>query len=469
MPSRSVCAAALAIAAVAITTTACDDVALVLELESRRLSVPDQLDAVCVSVAALDAAGDDGAFARRYAIDALPQTLTVMPGGHEEVQIWARGTRAGVEVARAGARTSFGGGVSRLPLDVTPCAQVTAPSPRVAGTALAPAGSRALVALGWREPVVVVLAGGEAFRLAARRGQGLVPRSGGLPDAPTGVLAAAAVDVDGDCDDDLLIAPPGEGPLVWRQDGDGGFAAVELPVVSRATAIAAADVDGDGDVDLVVGGGGELRLLRNDGTGRYQEDVAALPGGAVTDVTALVFADVTRDGHPDLVVGQGTSAPAPLRLLVNDAAGTGSFALAAGALPELPQRARAFAAGDLDGDGDADLVVVGEGAPVRLYVNRGDGRLEDRSFVRLPSADPIDGASVAAVDVDGDCLPDLVVGALGGGAPIFWRGTDTGVFVAGALPAEAAGAWVAVDDADGDGSRDVVVSGDQGVAWIAPR
>ncbi len=474
MLSRAAASSAVLAAAFAVTA-GCNDTALVLELASD-LDTPGAIDGVCVSVAAVDTTGDAEAFGRVYAVGGpdqptgWPQTLTVTPGDHDRVQVWARALKNGIEVARAGARESFSGGaITTVPLDLGTCPGPSGGMPRVAGAA---AGSfRAVLApLGWREAQIVALEGGAAQRFAVDGGA-LSARDGGLPGVPPDLAGAIAFDADGDCDDDLVVVSLSDGPIFWRQDGAGAFVeeAGALPGGFPGAVLAAADPDGDGDVDVALGAGGALSLWRNDGAGRFQEDVTAVPTGAASDVTALAFGDVSLDGHADLIVGQGSGADVPNRLLVNDGAGTGNFELAPAALPALPNRARALVVADLDADGDRDLAVAGAGQPVRLYVNRGDGRLEDRSFVRLPSTAAEDATAILAGDFDGDCHVDLVV-ARSAGAAIWWRGTDSGVFEPGTLPAQAAGAAAALGDADGDARPDLLFADPaQGVTWIAPR
>lgn len=459
-------------AAGATFAAACDETALVLEVRSPR-PVPGEIDRVCLSAAALAARGDAGAFGRRYALSSVPQTLTVLPGDYGAVRVWARGERNGIEVARAGAEVSVeGGAITRIPLDLPGCPG-GALVPRLAGQVTAPPGAKVVVALGWRAPLIVAVGAGGGARFRAD-GQGLGAVAGGVPAWPGAAPAVLlAFDADGDCDDDLLIAGAGSPAALWRHDGDGGFAEIAdagLGGLGGVVAGAAADVDDDGDVDLVLASP-VVALYRNDGSGRFSADAAAIPSGAVlgvTDPTALALGDVSGDGHADLVIGQGSASAAPRRVAVNDAAGTGTFAAAPGLLPDLAERTRALVIGDADGDGDLDLVSAGVGAAVRLYVNRGDGRLEDRSFVRLPTVAAVDvgAGGVGLADLDGDCLADLAVARQDGSATI-WRGTGTASFAA--VDVAASGTGLAFGDTDGDGVRDLVLAAASSIVRVAPR
>lgn len=450
-------------AAVASLTLACGEDAAVISIGGD-LSIPAELDGMCLSIA--DGNDSGGEFARFYrlgdTIAALPQTLTVEPGSADRGVARVRGYLGGVEVARDRRGFDFGG-ITDVDLDLDRCPGGDRGSPEVAGSAALPDGARVAVSLGRGGPMVLVV--GASAAAAYRADDGLEGLTVALPVAPASApVVLLAFDADADCDDDLLVVLPDAPPVLWRRDGrdfaeSDGLGGAGLAVERAA---AAADVDGDGDLDLAIGRGAVLRLLRNDGTGRFQADGAAIPGGAVTDVTALAFGDIDGDGNVDLVVGQGDESGAPARVLLNDASGSGNFERQDAALPELPLRTRALAIADVNRDGAVDLVVGAVAASVRLYINRGDGRLEDRSFVTLPNMDIVDAQAVSAADWDADCLPDIAVAATGGLRS--WRGSDTGEFVDEAMPA--GGDQLVLSDVDDDGDRDLIVAGAGEVVWV---
>ncbi|MGM0506225.1 MAG: VCBS repeat-containing protein [Bacteroidota bacterium] len=144
------------------------------------------------------------------------------------------------------------------------------------------------------------------------------------------------------------------------------------------------------------------------------------PTGAVTS------ADITGDGRPELVVldrmapysrldGIGYGTLVGGRVLMSDSAGRfedRTEDLAPGLMPDqLQSPAITDAAwGDLDGDGQLDLAIVGEWMPVTLFMNRG-GRLE--------RADPTEFGlemshgwwnEIAIADLDGDDFPEIIGG-----------------------------------------------------------
>ncbi len=454
------CAAPLLLAA------ACGDATLVRV--SGDLEVPAQLDGLCLAVSDSDPSG--GEFARFYVLggdlDGLPQSLAVDPGQAASAEARVRGYLGGVEVARDRGITDFGGG--ELDLELARCPGGNRGAAAVVGTAPAPADAVLAASYGRGGTVLVAVGAGEEVTLRAAAGQ-LADAGVTVPAAPAmAPTALVPFDADGDCDDDLVVLLADAPPVLWRRDGTDTFAAADdaFPSIGLdiTRAAAAADIDGDGDLDLALGGS-SLRILRNDGTGRFQVDTAAAPPGAVTDVTALAFGDIDGDGHVDLVVGQGDTAAAPARVLLNDTAGAGFFEVAAAALPEVPLQTRAIALTDVNGDGARDLVVGALGTNIRLYVNRGDGRLEDRSFVSLPDIDARDVTSLAVADWTGDCLVDLVAGVTGA-APVTWRGADGDKLVADSVDQDVSGDRVLLVDLDDDGDRDLIVGGPDGVTWV---
>ena len=290
-------------------------------------------------------------------------------------------------------------------------------------------------------------------------------------------------DLDGDGRPDLVAgvvggafeagAEAGRTLYRFRNTPGGGFERLPPPVrgldVGEDSRPALGDLDGDGDLDLVVGNsidlaartGAELVFFRNEGTPtapdlRLETRTLADLDGHFSAAPAL--GDLDGDGDLDLVVGgfDGT-----LRVFLNDgaAAFTPADAAALGLGADLGQNSSP-ALGDLDGDGDPDLV-VGESAGT-LNFFRNDGTASAPAFTlvdeRFAGLDAGMRSAPALADLDGDGDPDLLVGTDAGA---WLRLTnDAGTFAPagapGGLPPGLAALAPTAGDLDGDGDLDLL-------------
>ena len=438
-------------ATVVFVATGCSD-AILLEVTGDR-PIPAGFDTICLGVA--DTASGGGQFGRVYALEGkqLPQSLRIEPGSADSAYAWVRADRGGVPVQRTGRFVDFGGDVS---LDLATCPKGANGTPAVVGSPAGPAGARLVASQGAGGEIVVALA-------VATTDVTLVDGDGGAlvatpaPQArPEGALVdAIAADVDGDCDDDLVIATDAAPPIIWVRSG-ATFTPGPSLGGAPATALAAADVDRDGAVDLITATHISLVLWRNDGAGGFGADTNVDSTGLLS-ARALATADVDGNGTPDLIVGQTGD---PMRGFLGDGAG---FQPAQDAIvAAVPLDVARFELVDANGDFAPDLAVASVAESLRLYVNRTDGRLDDRTHVFLGDA-PMLAHAVAIGTWDQGCPPDAAIASDVGGPAL--RGDAKGALVYDAdLPPASDVVLVDIDD---DGVQDVILSTAEGAIWVA--
>jgi hypothetical protein len=250
----------------------------------------------------------------------------------------------------------------------------------------------------------------------------------GLPALVDSTTAVRLADFDRDGDLDAFIAnwlPEGQQSRLLTNDGHGRFVDVtsrSLPTLVEPTSGAAVgDVDLDGDLDIILANGAEKggqrdRILINDGSGHFSdESLRRLPDTA-QDASAVIIGDVDGDGAPDLLFARRVYywGPAQNTLFLND--GRGYFRDATVRLPQHKDVSFRAAFADVDSDGDLDIFVANIGGDSRLLLNDGSGRFTDSTGTSLP---PTGQASlgVAFGDVDGDGDPDLLVLNAAGSGP----------------------------------------------------
>jgi Tol biopolymer transport system component len=182
------------------------------------------------------------------------------------------------------------------------------------------------------------------------------------------------LDIDGDGDLDAAGGAV-EAAHVYLNDGTGRFSASEI---STPPTNVWGDLDSDGDVDLVIkeeNVGYSVRL--NDGTGNLSQHWSH-PDPEAMDLGDMALGDLDGDGDLDLVITNGhfQSTSHPALVFVND--GTGRFADSGQRLSAV--RNGGVGLGDLDGDGDLDLVLADYMEPCQIWLNDGGGGFRDSGF-----------------------------------------------------------------------------------------
>jgi len=235
-------------------------------------------------------------------------------------------------------------------------------------------------------------------------GTGFSDRSveAGITGARAAGLGVVCADFNGDGWSDVFVANDAYANQLWINQRDGTFTDMAIPMgvafnldghTEAGMGVVAADFDGEGSLDLFVthlkNEANILFLSRGvgrgflDATGRSGTGFASRP---LTGFGVVAF-DAELDGDLDLLVANGgvyfgrarrdSIPPAPWNemaepklLHLND--GRAQFDLAgeiAGELGTALEVSRGLAMGDLDEDGDVDIVVNNTASPSRIYLN----------------------------------------------------------------------------------------------------
>jgi len=240
---------------------------------------------------------------------------------------------------------------------------------------------------------------------------------------------AQAVDLDGDGDLDIAVAVFGGhdvGEVIWLENGGQGavsqYTRHTLLGISGAINVTPVDLNGDGRMDLVSLVAQEheaIVVFFNKGGGEFQVDTVARAPHPMYGSTSMTPADLDKDGDIDIVFTNGDAFdaqtdPKPyhgVQWLEN----MGDLKFRFHDIGRL-YGASTAAVGDLDNDGDLDVVagswVSFWNDPKRYavvwYENDGKQNFTARGLATRPAGI----ASIKLVDVNGDGALDIVAGAI---------------------------------------------------------
>jgi len=183
-----------------------------------------------------------------------------------------------------------------------------------------------------------------------------------------------------------------------------------------------ADLDGDGDVDILTAEGGDYespgmpvvsQIWLNDGVANFENASESILGSEGTFTRVIKARDLNDDGLVDIFLG--TTFETQSRLLLGRG-GTTFEDVTATHLPDIDASVGDVDIGDVDDDGDLDMVLAdwgagspmqNPGAPPLLWLNDGSGRFVDATAESLPPGAVQFSWDIEFVDVDNDFDLDI--------------------------------------------------------------
>lgn len=235
-----------------------------------------------------------------------------------------------------------------------------------------------------------------------------------------GVRSVAAGDVDCDGDLDVLSADYDAGRVrLWRNNGASppGWSVMSIsPAGSGPTAVAVVDWDGDGDADVISSWAGDnaVRWHRND-TGAGNVWTTADLATGIVNASDVFATDLNEDGAPDVVVASlGTCASTIPFACSGKVLWIENGTLTQRDVDSSSPRTTSVSASDLDLDGDIDVLATSastspfQAHAVKWYENSGEATptFTEHTVISGLSISRPDDVAVGDIDRDGD--PDVV-------------------------------------------------------------
>jgi hypothetical protein len=232
-------------------------------------------------------------------------------------------------------------------------------------------------------------------------------------------LSISLGDIDNDGDLDLVAGNSGQTNRLYLNNGTADpFGDLQTGIeigtdTDKTLSVQLGDLDGDGDLDLVTGNDTDVnRMYLNNGSDTLFSHITSgtvLGTQGATNTLSITLGDFNADGKPDIVAGNSGNIN---RLYLNNGTATPfSNATTGVAIGSGDSHGtRTVAAGDIDGDGDLDLVAGNTSSNNRYYLNNGTASpfVSIVNGTIIASADGYTTESVSLADVDHDGDLDMI-------------------------------------------------------------
>ncbi|WP_299122522.1 T9SS type A sorting domain-containing protein [uncultured Winogradskyella sp.] len=277
-----------------------------------------------------------------------------------------------------------------------------------------------------------------------------------------GAFSVYAVDIDGDGDIDVVSASEADDKIAWYENTDGlgtfGIQQIISSSINRPRSVYASDIDGDGDVDVVCATEADDKVAwfeNMDGQGTF-----ALEQVITTSIDSgwsVYTSDIDGDGDMDVLSASVWDNKIAWYENVN---GNGEFGLQQ-IITTDANNARSVYATDIDGDGDIDVLSASRGDnKIAWYENiDGIGTFGAQQIITTLAGT---AESVHAGDIDGDGDRDVISASVDGKIALYENIDGLGTFGDQQIISTYANSASSVytTDIDGDGDLDILFSTD---------
>lgn len=298
------------------------------------------------------------------------------------------------------------------------------------------------------------------YRVGVTGGSGTFSSSGNTYASGADPTSMALGDLNNDGDLDMIVLNRGSDSFnVYMGGSGGGFNGLPnspIEVGSGPASLALGDLNRDGNTDVAVANedSDNISVMLGDGSGYFRE-AAGSPIEGVNSPRSVALGDLDGDGDLDMVVANSSSDDISV-LFGNGLGGfhsVGSFA-SGGNLPI------SVALGDLDSDGDLDMAVANYNSnSICVFLGDGAGGFSNAGSPYGTGVLPID---VSLGDLDNNGTLDIVVANsyLSSNEVSLLMGNGDGSFSAGSPITAGYGSYsVEIGDLNNDGNLDITASG----------
>jgi flagellin len=216
---------------------------------------------------------------------------------------------------------------------------------------------------------------------------------------PLADISVRVADVDGDGYQDLIgYDPTGAQSYIYLNDTNGAFSLASTVALNPRHV---ADLNGDGRADFVTVSAGAASVYLGDGEGSF-----TFTQSVDNSAWNIRTADINNDGHLDLIHETSTGGDLLTRL------GNGDGTFQDSTFIDVPLSIgtdnRALEVGDMDNDGDIDLVFARRSAGTHIFSNDGQGNFSTTQSIYDLNLDNPQADLLDLADMDGDGYLDLV-------------------------------------------------------------